>query len=100
MAVTPERTDQICFSPLKFERKRALELIRGEAGRHSLRVESVNERRRRLTIEVQVTVTGASEDILSFCKTTGGTAKHDPRSRVRRWIDAASNVRYDPGGPY
>jgi hypothetical protein len=99
MDVTSERTEEVRFRPLRFQRKQAPELIQTEAERHKLRIESVKERRRRASVELHLTVTGAADDIHSFCRATGGTAKHDPRSRLRRLIDAASNVRFEEG-PY
>jgi hypothetical protein len=99
MDATSERTEEVRFKPLWFQRKQALQLIHTEAERHKLRIESVRERRTRTSVEIHLKVTGAGNDILSFCRVTGGTAEHDPRSRLRRLIDAVSNVRFD-GGPY
>jgi hypothetical protein len=99
MNATSERTEEVRFVPLWFQRKQALDLIYTEAERHKLRIESVRERRRRASVELHLKVAGAADDILSFCRATGGTAKHDPRSRLRRLIDAASNVHFE-GGPY
>ena len=83
--VAPPRTEQVNFNSLKPQRKEALATIDWQARLLGLRVEAIEERPKRLSVDMHVTVTGAEESIVSFCKAAGGIRAQDPkRGRFRR----------------
>ena len=77
------------FNSLKLQRREALATIDSQASLHGLRIDAIEERPRRLSVDVQVKVTGDEQSIVSFCRAAGGIRDRDPkRGRVRRWIGA------------
>lgn len=60
------RTEAILFNPLKFQRNEALEHIVLVARSLGVQVESIEERKRRLSIDVRVTVTAEPSTIRAF----------------------------------
>jgi hypothetical protein len=73
-----EHTELVSFCPLKIERQEALKLIERLANEHGLRIDAIDERPKRLSIEMLVTVTGDHESIVRFKETATG---HHARER-------------------
>ena len=57
-----------------------------QAELHELRVDSVEERPRRLSVDIHMTVTGDADSLASFCAATGGIRAPGRPRRVRQWI--------------
>ena len=94
-AVEPQeqRTEEIEFRPLRLQRAEALATIEMTANAYQLRIDSIEERRRPLTVDVRVTVTGDPDDIVAFAKATSGTREHEPRSiKIRRALGRALEI--------
>jgi hypothetical protein len=80
------QTDEVMFNPLRRQRQEALATVSRWAEACDVRVDAVQERPKRLTIDMRVQVTGRPENIISFCQETGGRRPQDPPRNVRRWI--------------
>ena len=79
-------TELITFNVVKSQRAEGLATIMRQAELHELRVNSVKERPRRLSVDIQVTVTGDADSLAGFCTATGGIRAPGPPRRVRQWI--------------
>jgi hypothetical protein len=82
----PPRTEHVTFNPLKLQRKEALATVARLAELHEVRIDSIEERPRRVSVDMHVTVSGHAKNIESFCKAAGGT--REGQSTVRRRIGA------------
>jgi hypothetical protein len=71
--VLVDLTERIIFNLLKPQHADGLATIMRQAELHELRVDSVEERRRRLSVDIHMTATGGK-------RATG------PPRRVRQWI--------------
>jgi hypothetical protein len=88
MDAAAPRTEQVKFNALKVQRKEALATVMRLAEARELRIDSIEDQPRRLSVDMQVTVTGDADNIVSFCQATGGIREQDPPRRLRRWIGA------------
>jgi hypothetical protein len=79
------RTERVLFNPLKLQRQAALATVQRVAARQGLRIDSVDERPRRLSVDVRVTVTGVEDSIKAFAEEAGGRREGDPPHTLRRW---------------
>src|SRR5437016_5340383 len=86
------RTDGVTFSPLKFERREALAKINRVAELRGVRIASIEERPRRLSVDILVIVTGDANDVASFCKL--GHREGDPPRTVRGWVGAVIDALF------
>jgi hypothetical protein len=84
--VLVDLTERIIFNLLKPQHADGLATIMRQAELHELRVDSVEERRRRLSVDIHMTVTGDADRLASFCTATGGKRATGPPRRVRQWI--------------
>lgn len=81
------RSETVIFNPLKLQRSEAIALIMREAQECGLHVESIRERRKLLSVDMRVKLTGDPTQIESFYRTTGGRGEHEPPGmRRRRWL--------------
>lgn len=84
------RTERVAFSPFKFQRDQAIAIVTGAAERHELRIESIEEHRNLVSVDIQVTVTGAAHKIASFARDAGGTREREPsRTKFGRLAQTA-----------
>jgi hypothetical protein len=84
--VLVDLTELITFNVLKPERADGLATIMRQAELHELRVDCVEERPRRLSVDIHMTVTGDADSLASFCTATGGRVALGPPQRVRQWL--------------
>jgi hypothetical protein len=83
----PPRTEHITVNPLKLQRREALATLAMLAELHEVRIDSIEERPRRMSVDMHVTVSGDPKQIESFCKAIGGT-REGQRRTLREWIGA------------
>lgn len=79
-------TELVTFNVLKPQRAEGFATIMRQAELHELRVDFVEERRRQLSVDIHVTVTGDADRLACFCTATGGVRAPGPSRRVRQWI--------------
>jgi hypothetical protein len=84
--VLVDLTELITFNVLRPQRGEGLATIMRHAELHELRVDSIAEHPRRLSVEIHATVTGDADSLASFCTATGGRRGHDPPRRLRQSI--------------
>lgn len=78
--------EDVLFNVLKPQRREAIATIETSAEAWRVRIERIEERPKRLTVDMSVRVTGSPEKIASFSKETGGRRSHDPPRTLRRWV--------------
>src|SRR5260370_5611855 len=78
------RTERVLFNPLKHQRQEALATAERVAARQGLRIDSVDERPRRLSVDMRVTVTGDEDSIKALADEAGGRREADPPHTLRR----------------
>jgi hypothetical protein len=81
--VVVDLTELITFNLLKPQRDEGLATIMRQA---ELRVDSLKERPRPLSVEIHATVTGDADSLASFCAATSGRRAQEPTRRMRQWI--------------
>jgi hypothetical protein len=95
-AVSNARTERVSLNALKFQRDDALRTVANLAEEHDVRVDSINERRRGASVDINVTVTGGRDQIVSFCRAAGGIPAHEsPSARLRRRVRTVVNAVLD-----
>jgi len=90
------RTERVSVNALKFQREDALRSITRIAEECGVRIDAVDERTRGVSVDIDVTVTGGSDQIASFCRAAGATPEHESSSaRLRRRVRAVVNAILD-----
>ena len=84
------QTDEVIFNPLKRQRREALATVGEWADACELRIDAIEERPKRLSVDMCVRVTGNPENIDAFCRETGGRRLHEPAHTFRRWVGGIS----------
>ena len=90
------RTERVSLNALKLQRDDARATITRLADDHDVRIDSIEERAKRFSLDVDVTVTGDPDHIGAFCKAAGGIPAHEsPSARLRRRVRTIVNAALD-----
>jgi hypothetical protein len=85
-----EETETISFSPLKSQRDELMSIAKSTADLNGMRIVSIEEERRLLSVDIRMRVRGNHDSVVAFAEATGGIREHEPRSKkIRRWLGAA-----------
>lgn len=80
------QVEDVLFNVLKRQRQEALATMGRWAEACEVQIDGIEERPRRLSVDMRVRVTGNPESIATFCKETGGRRRQDPPHTVRHCI--------------
>ena len=96
-----ERTERITLTPSRFHRDELLAIAHQAAQLHSVRIDSIEEKRGLVTVEIRMTVIGDPDGIVALSEATSGIREREPlKGKVRRWFDAVMGGIAAGGGPW